>query len=63
MEKNNDNLEILEEELEEAPPILSNFNAEEPKNKIDMLKQDKKLKLDLINQKEKEIEQLKIYIE
>lgn len=66
MEKNNDNLEILEEELEEAPPILSNFNAEnfnEPKNKIDMLKQDKKLKLDLINQKEKEIEQLKIDIE
>ena len=69
MEESNDNLEVFEEELGDAPPILPilpNFNAENPdgpKNKIEKLKQDKKLKLDLIETKEKEIENLKNDIE
>ena len=66
MEENKDNLEVLEEELGDAPPILQNYNNEtpnEPKNKIEILEQDKKLKLDLIATKEKEIEQLKKDIE
>ncbi len=62
MENNNANIKALEEELGDAPPILQGFNpaqAFEPKNQIKILKQDKKLKLDLIETKEKEIEKLK----
>lgn len=66
MEDNNANIEALEEELGDAPPILQSFNpaqAFDTKSQIKILKQDKKLKLDLIEKKEKEIEKLKKDIE